>query len=152
MTMNEKRMDKYPDTKSFHFHNANPKGKMTCDCSIRAVSTAMRMTYEDTAREMLEYTFSTGLMINDPKHIEKFLQHKGWIKCKQPKKKDNTKYTGKEFCEKAMNYGLLSTNYDTTSIVANVGTHHIVAIMDGRIYDTWNSSGGKVGNLWVRPC
>ena len=151
MTMNEKLSSKYPDTKSFHFYNANPKGKKTCDCSIRAVSTALGLSYEETAREMLEYTFKTGLMINDPKHIDKFLCSKGWVKCNQPRKSDNTRYTGIEFCENAMNYGIAKFNYDVTRVIANMGTQHIVAIMDGKIYDTWDSSWCRVGCLWVLP-
>ena len=34
-----KRQDKYPETETFHFHNANPKGRLlAADCVARAVS------------------------------------------------------------------------------------------------------------------
>ena len=33
-----KRQDKYPETETFHFHNANPKGRLlAADCVARAV-------------------------------------------------------------------------------------------------------------------
>ena len=32
----------------FHFYNANPSGKRTTDCVIRAISTATDQTWEET--------------------------------------------------------------------------------------------------------
>jgi hypothetical protein len=85
------------------------------------------------------------------------LEKKGFIKQNQPRKSNNTKYTGKEFCN------WLSINYpngEIGNIVANIGGHHIVCIKptyhgDGfncryKILDTWNSSDGCIGNYWIK--
>lgn len=158
MTMNEKRAKKYPDTKTFHFYNANPKGKMTTDCVIRAISTALKQSYEQTIIEMAKMTVDTGLMLNENKCIDKYLQSKGWIKCKQPKKLDGTKYTGKEFCQTLTHpiyseeLHLTDRSFEINNLIANIGGHHIVAIMSGQIWDTWNSENGSIGIVWVKAC
>lgn len=156
MTMNEKRQRKYPDTDYFHFHNANPKGKMTTDCVVRAISTALGQPYGQTLMEMAEMTIKTGYMYNENKGIDKYMQSKGWIKCKQPRKSDGTKYTGREFCRTLTHpiyseeLNLTNKSFEMNRVLANIGGHHIVAIMSGQIYDTWNSADGSIGIVWVK--
>lgn len=151
-----RREEKYPDTETFHFYNANPKGKYTTDCVIRAISVATDIPYEAVLREMAEQQIRTGYDMSETKAIEKYLKTKGWRKQPQPRKEDNTKYTGEEFCQ------LLSVNERKGfgNVIANIGGHHIVAIVpscmgDGindrfKVYDTWNSTGGCIGNYWIK--
>lgn len=156
MTMNEKRRRKYPDTDYFHFHNPNPKGKLTEDCVIRAVTTALNQPYEQTIREMAEMTIKSGYMLCGTKGIDKYMQSKGWTRCKQPKKYDGTKYTGKEFCRTLYHpiyseeIQLTKEDYDSSRLLVNIGGHHTVAIIHGQIYDTWNSAEGSIGIVWVK--
>ena len=158
MTMNEKRQRKYPDTRFFHFHNANPKGKITTDCAIRALSTALGQSYEQTLMEMAELSAKTGYMLDVKKGIERYLKSKGWVKCKQPKKSDGTKYTGKEFCDilthpiYSEELNLTDKSFEMNRVIANIGAHHIVAIMSGQIWDTWNSGDSSIGIVWVKTC
>mgnify|MGYP003308668075 CR=1 FL=1 len=91
------RREKYPDTKTFKFYNANPKGKFTCDCVARAVCTALDEPYEKVLKEMFEMSIKTGYEYTDGECMDKYLQSKGWTKMKQPRKHNNTKYTGEEF-------------------------------------------------------
>lgn len=135
------RQQKYPDTKTFHYFNANPKGRITGDCTFRAVSTALGQGWEQTVMEMAELSCRTGYAINDKKGIERYLKEKGWVKHSQPRKDDNTKYTGKEFCKMARTY----ENY-----IAIIGGHHIVAIIRGQVWDTWDSTNGCIGNYWTK--
>lgn len=134
-----RREDKYPNTKTFTFYNANPKGKYTCDCVARAVCTALNEPYETVIREMVEMSIKTGYEYTDTKCIDKYLQSKGWTKMKQPRKANNTKYTGKEFHKVFKGV-----------CVANIGGHHIVCIKGGKVYDTWDSTDGCIGNYWVK--
>lgn len=136
-----KRQEKYPETSTFHYHNANPKGRFTGDCVVRALCTAMEKPYEEVYRELLESALKTGYSIASKENYDKYLQSKGWVKHKQPRKEDNTKYTGKEFCERARCY----ENY-----IAKIGGHHIVAIIGGKVWDIWNSTGGCIGNYWTK--
>lgn len=157
MTMNEKRKQKYPDTATFHFYNANPKGKMTSDCVVRAISTVLRQPYDQTLREMTEMTIKTGYMWNENTGINKYMESKGWIKCKSPRKEDGKKYTGSDFCRTLMHpiyseeLNLHNKGFEINNVLANIGGHHIVAIMSGQIWDTWNSSSKSIGIVWVKP-
>lgn len=139
------RQQKYPDTSTFHFHNANPKNRITGDCTFRAISTALGQSWEQTVMEMAEFSCRNGYAINDTKGIERYLASKGWKKNPQPRKDDGTKYTGKEFCREVRDYPF---NYP--EIIANIGGHHIVAIMYGQVWDTWDSTDGCIGNFWER--
>ena len=139
-----KREQKYPDTKTFKYFNANPKGRITGDCVFRAFSTAMNQDYNETVMEMAELMCQTGYALNDKKGEEAYLKKKGWKKHKQPRKADNTKYTGEEFCQ------LLQEKNDHRKIVCHVGGHHMVAIIDGKINDIWDSTYGCVGNYWTK--
>lgn len=142
-----KRQDKYQNTRTFHWYNANPKSKLTADCVVRALSVALKQDYEQTYRELFELSLKTGYMLNDKKCYEKYLSNKGWLKMPQPKKCNNTKYTGKEFCENAQEY----TFTYPSRMIAHIGGHHLVAIVEGKIWDTWNSTPWCIGNYWVLP-
>ena len=133
------RQEKYPDTSTFTYYNANPKNRLTCDCVVRAICTALDEPYERVLREMIEVQIETGYEYTDVKAMDKYLKSKGWNKMKQPRKSDNTKYTGFEFCK----------IYKGTC-VANIGGHHTVCIKNGKVYDTWDSTDGCIGNYWVK--
>lgn len=137
-----KRINKYPETDTFHYFNANPKNKITEDCVFRAIARALGINYNDVVIEMANLMCKTGYALNGKKCIDKYLGSKGWIKMKQPRKVDNTKYTGKEFCR------LLADK--KKSYVANLGGNHIVAIIDGKVNDIWDSTDGCIGNYWVK--
>ena len=139
-----KRQEKFPDTKTFKFYNANPKNKITGDCVIRALSTAMELPYHQLYDELYQFSLKCGYMLNDKKCYEKYLAQKGWVKQKQPRKKDNTKYTGKEFCEEIQTH----RHWYSPNIIAKIGSHHIVAIMYGQVNDIWDSTSYCIGNFW----
>lgn len=156
MTMNEKRAKKYPDTDTFHFYNSNPKGKMTADCVVRAISIVLNQSWEQTLQELTDMAIKTGYMVNTNECMDKYMQSKGYICCKQPRKEDNTKYTGEEFCRTLMHpiysedLKLTDKDFEINRILVNIGGHHTVAIISGQVWDTWNSTQGTIGKVWVK--
>ena len=136
------REEKYPNTNTFHYYNANPKNRITGDCVFRAFSFAMSQDYNKTVMEMAELMCNTGYALNDSKGEAKYLELKGWTKHQQPKKSNGTKYTGKEFCEKIAD--------KNKRYIAHIGGHHVVAIVNGKVHDTWNSTDGCIGNYWTK--
>lgn len=127
------------NTSTFTFYNANPRGKKTSDCVVRAICTALNEDYDTIARELLEFWLMTGYHMSDVKCFGKYLESKGWIKQKQPRKSDNTKFTGGEFAK-----------HFRGTCIANIGGHHIVCIVNGKILDIWDSSKGCIGNYWIK--
>lgn len=138
-----KRQEKFPDTSTFRFYNANPKNRFGGDCVIRAIAAALNQSWEQTVRELTEVGLKYGYVLNDEHAFERYLKNKGWIKHKQPRKSDNTRYRGYEFCK------LLQLRGKTENIIANIGSHHVVAIIDGKINDIVNSTDGCIGNFWT---
>lgn len=139
-----KRQDKYPDTSVFHYYNANPKNKITPDCVIRAISTAMHKPYATVYKELFDFSLKCSYMLNDKHCYDKYLQSMGWVKRAQPRKDDNTKYTGEEFCHMVQN----NKHEYMPHIIAKIGAHHIVAIEYGIIQDIFDSSDDCIGNYW----
>lgn len=146
-----RREDKYPNTETFQYYNANPKNRITTDCVLRAVCTALQQDYITTLREMTEVQCKTGYSMDCNEGINKYLESKGWYKCSQPRKSDNTKYTGEEFCRALSQHRVLQEcRADKHHIIANIGSHHIVAIINYKVHDIWNSTDGCIGNYWVK--
>lgn len=153
-----KRMERYPDTRYFHFNNVNPRNRITGDCVFRAFTLAMEQPYNETVMEMAELMCKTGYAMNDSKGEREYLKQKGWYKLSQPKKPDGTKYTGEEFCHVLQRWlPAKETHYCEWNdgiviaprIIAHIGGHHMVAIIDGVINDIWDSSQGCIGNYWI---
>ena len=137
---------KYPNTDYFTYFNANPKNKNTGDCVIRAICTALDKPYSEVVSDLSDLQNKEFYDSSDPKLYGKYLQQQGWIKMPQPKHDDNKKYTGIEWCE----FIKFWDNDNYKRMIAHIGSGHIVAIIDGKILDTWNSSSGCIGNYWVR--
>lgn len=150
---------KYPCTSTFEWYNANPKGKITGDCVFRAFALALDQDYNQTVMEMAELMCETGYALNDKYGEEEYLKRKGWIKQKQPRKPDNTKYTGEEFCKVQQKWlhdeSLHGAEYKdgiiiSPKILCHIGGHHMVAIVNGKVHDIWDSTGGCIGNYWTK--
>ena len=151
--MARSREEKYPNTDTFFYYNANPKGRITGDCSIRARCTALDEEYNKTLTDAVQMQIETGYAMDDVKGIARHMERRGWEKHIQPRKADNTKYTGAEFCK------LLDKWWDGSPVLCNIGGHHIVCIKqakhwDGlyhyKVHDIWDSSRKCIGNWWSK--
>lgn len=153
------RREKYPETKTFHLFNANPHKRITGDCRIRAISTATGVPYNDVVMDLAMIQIKTGYDQCTNQGIDILMEEYGWEKKKQPRKKDGTKYTGKEFCKVQQKWlkdkEMYGNEWDdgiviSPKIFCNIGGHHEVAIVDGKVWDIWDSTGGCIGNYWVK--
>ena len=136
------RQQKYPETKTFHYHNQNPKNRVTGDCLIRAISRGLDLPYDRVLFELAYMSSETGYSMGDNKNIDKYMEYYGWKRFSQPRKDNGKKYTGKEFCQKLAERG--------KRYVANIGGNHIVAIVDCKVNDIWDSTRGCIGNYWAK--
>lgn len=123
----------------FEFNN-NPKGKKTGDCVIRALAQATGKPYLEVYKELFEISCKKGYMINDRRCYEKFLEQNGFVKYKQPKKWDGTKYTIGEIDE--------LVGEDDIVIVKCAG--HLTCVYDLYLYDTWDCRDYCIGNFYIK--
>lgn len=135
------RQEKYPETKTFHYYNANTHGRKSDDCVIRAIAYALHQTWEKTYMEMAELGCKHGYVQNDDWTINHYLETKGWVKCPQLRHADNTKYTVKDFVNK-MNKGIYVIRM----------SHHLSVVDNGINIDIWDcvKYGGTVGCYYTK--
>lgn len=132
---------KQKDTKYIHFYNANPKDKRTGDCVIRAIAVATGKSWDDILDDLTEISHDKKVLLDEKDCYGEYLEHLGFVKCKQMRKSDNTRYRGYEFLDKIDKNDI---------IVCHMGSHNLTAIKNKKIWDSWDCSGGCVGNYWIK--
>lgn len=128
----------------YNYININPKGKYGGDCVIRAIALACDQSWEQTVREMTEFGIKKGLVLNDKKLYPLYLEHKGFKKMSEPHYVDKTKMSVREW---VTHRGIAWREH---KIIVNVGSHHLSAIIDGKINDTWDCSDNTMHTWWVK--
>lgn len=146
----------WKDTEYFHQYNANPKNKNTSDCVIRAITVLTGKDWDTVFDELVPYAHKHKCLINNDSAYENYLKDIGYVRMKQPKHADNTKYTGSDLVMFMRNHGF------TRPVMMSIGAHHVSVICrysdgaigrgterDLKILDTANISFRKVGKIWV---
>lgn len=137
--MSKDRRLKYPDTKWFTYDNVNPKNRITSDCIVRAICHATESDYAETAMRISNLAIDLAIGMCDKQIVDKYLKrYYQSHKNNQIRKPDNTKLTGKEFCEM----------FPKGKFVISIGGHHFSCVIDGKIHDIWDCSDKTVGNYW----
>ena len=126
---------------TFKNYNVNPKGKRVGDCTIRAIAYASSQSWEKVHEDLFKIAMKEKCVVNEKRCEEKYLDQLGFIKMKQPRKRDNTKYLVRELDK------LIDTNrYDVIVSVAN----HLTCVDGNNIIDIWDCGYKSVGNYWFR--
>ena len=123
----------------FQYYNANPYGNNTNDCVIRSICGVTGKEWEEVLMELTLCAMKHKLMIDDPDLYTKYLKENGWTKHNQPKKKCGKKYKAYEWAP-----------IFKGKAIAHVGAHHMVMVSHGKVWDTWYSLDGIVGNYWTK--
>lgn len=120
--------------------NLNPKGVITCDCSIRAIAQATGMRYEDIRTMEFNNSVLTGYMMDDMKNITSLLAKMGFERHGKPFKDDGTTYKAGEMDE------LVSKGYTAIVQIA----HHLTCVYQSKIIDLWDCRSKSVYGYWTR--
>ena len=123
----------------FRKFNINPKGKKTTDCVVRALTFALQVPYEQVLKELFDMQIKTGYCLLDKQCYERVLANHGFIKVKQPRHCDNTKYTVGEIDDLTSKRCVIS--------IAN----HLTAAEGGIVYDLWDCRRKTIGNYFIKP-
>lgn len=125
---------------AFKRYNANTKNINKGDCSVRALSLAYGLEYADVYKE-LKSTAGAG-RYNTGFNIYRFVDRHGGEILKMY----DTRITVEEFSEKyPTGTYLLFTAPPTKN---SRGINHVVALIDGNVYDSWNSLDQIVGDAY----
>lgn len=119
-------------------YNANPVNNRVGDCTVRAISKALGQSWEQTYVEI----FLQGFMMYDMPSANAvwgaYLRKKGFSRHVVPDERPDC-YTVEDFC---------CDNPDGIYILALPG--HVIAVVDGDYYDTWDSGGEIPMYYWKR--
>lgn len=118
--------------------NTNPVNNLVGDCTVRAISVLTDQSWDDTYLGLA----SEGFVIKDmPSSNEvwgSYLKRNGFKRTVIPDTCPNC-YTVKEFCN----------DYPQGRFLLATGSH-VIAIVDGNYYDTWDSGDEIPIYYWER--
>lgn len=123
--------------------NVNPKNRKTGDCSTRALVSVLGISYEEALKLQVEWSLKTYYDPTSKQVMEKVLQQFGYVKMKQPRKYDNTKYKVKELDK------VLTKKQLQEGVLVTVANHH-TCIVEGMVQDIWDCRDMSVGNYYVK--
>ena len=123
--------------------NKNPKDRKTSDCSTRALCNILRISYDKALEEQFYAAKKYCYGITTKETIDKIMQKYGYVKIKQPRKWDRTKYSVNELDDL-----LLSDEMEDGVLVLIAG--HFTVVRDYYIEDIWDCSNKTVSNYWTK--
>lgn len=109
-------------------YNPNPRGKRVGDCVVRALSKALDRSWNDTYISLCIEGYLQGDLPSANTVWDRFLLKQGYSRAIIPRECPVC-YSVEDFAE----------DHPTGRYVVGTGTH-AVAVIDGVIYDAWESS------------
>lgn len=119
-------------------YNPNPTKKNVGDCTVRAISKATNQSWEQTYAGLAVFGFDMGDMPSANSVWGAYLRRKGYTRRIIPENYPEH-YTVRDFA---------NDNPIGTYILALSG--HVVCVIDGALYDSWDSSGEIPIYFWSR--
>lgn len=123
--------------------NVNPKGHKTGDCSTRALVGTLEISYQEAINLQAKWAIKKCYGLTGKRVIELVLKEFGYVKMKQPRKPDGTKYLVGEMDE------ITTLCQRECGILVTVAGHH-TCIKDDCVQDTWDCRDYTVGNYYVK--
>ena len=123
---------------AFIIANPNPYGSYVGDCVIRAISIAEDKSWHDIYINLAIQGFKMGDMPSSNRVWNEYLKSKGYRRYIIPNDCPDC-YTIKDFCGE----------YFKGRYILGTGSH-VVAIIDGDYYDTWDSGDESPIYYWTK--
>ena len=119
-------------------YNPNPTGRRVDDCSIRAVAKALNIDWEKSYILIVSNGFAMGDMPHSDSVWGSVLRQHGFYRAVIPNMCPDC-YTAEEFCRDNPN-GIFVLGFGG----------HVATVVDGVLYDSWNSSKEIPQYFWYR--
>lgn len=120
------------------YYNPHPSQESTGDCVIRAFTKVFGATWDDVYLELVAF----GFIVKDwPDNISvwgRYLLEHGFRRYQIPNTCPHC-YTISDFC---------ADHPDGTYVVAT--SNHVVAVVSGDYYDSWNSGNEVVAHIYAK--
>lgn len=120
------------------FYNPNPVGSKVGDCAIRAISAALGIDWETAYALVVSNGYIMGDMPSSNSVWGSVLRQNGFYRSAIPNTCPDC-YTAEDFCR----------DHPKGVFVLGFG-NHVATVIDGDIYDSWNSSNEVPQYYWYR--
>ncbi len=121
------------------FCNPHPQGKLVNDCVKRAITIASGRNYRDIKIELNRFKQVTGAKVfNERNNWRKYIESIGWKPLTFVAVKGHPRIKVNDFC----------SIYREGTYLLQV-SKHVVAVIDGQFYDTWDCRHKMVYKAWV---
>ena len=114
----------------YRYYNANARGNFVNDCVVRSISVAEGKTWDEAYRELSNIAQHEGILLDDTKFVEKYLDKRYKRACHYSK-------TVGEFMDERPKGIYLVTM-----------PGHITVIINGLLYDTFDCRNRKMWCAW----
>lgn len=119
-------------------YNPNPTGRNVGDCAVRAIARALNTDWEDAYAMIVKNGYAMGDMPSADSVWGAVLRQNGFYRKAIPNTCPDC-YTAADFCR---------DNPRGTFVLAFGG--HVATVVDGDLYDSWNSSQMIPVYVWYR--
>ena len=119
-------------------YNPNPAGRLVGDCAVRAVSAALGIDWEEAYNLIADAGYNMGDMPSSNSVWGAVLRQNGFYRTAVPNTCPDC-YTAADFAQ----------DHPRGIFVLGFGTH-VATVIDGNIYDSWNSSNEIPQYFWYR--
>lgn len=137
-------MERKNNMLAFSEVNVNPKGHKTGDCSTRALVGTLGISYEEAINLQAKWAIKKCYGLTAKQTMELVLKEFGYVKMKQPRHSDGSKYMVGELDE------IIPWVQREHGVLVTVANHHTCIIGDC-IQDTWDCRFKRVGNYYIKP-
>ena len=122
----------------YRYYEPNPVRSGAIDCTVRAISKALGVTWERAHAMLAVNSFLMGTVQCDDDVWGSILRQHGFRRQSVPNTCPDC-YTVEMFCEDHPRGTYVIKSQD-----------HVATVIDGTLYDTWDSSGKTVLFFWER--
>lgn len=119
-------------------YNPNPTGRNVGDCAVRAVAKALKIDWEDAYSLIVANGYAMGDMPSADSVWGAVLRQNGFYRKAIPNTCPDC-YTAEDFCQ--------DNPYGT--FVLGFGGH-VATVVNGNLYDSWDSSQAIPAYVWYR--
>lgn len=119
-------------------YNPNPVGRKVGDCAVRAIAKALNTDWETAYAMIANNGFQMGDMPSSNSVWGAVLRQNGFYRKSIPDSCPDC-YTAEDFCR----------DNPKGTFILGFGTH-VATVVDGNLFDTWNSSQEIPQYYWYR--
>lgn len=122
----------------YKYFNNNPLARRTVgDCSVRAVSKALGVSWDEAHDMLADMSKQMGTIMNDNDVISAVLRMNGFYRESLP-----------DFCPNCYTVRQFARDNPTGKYILGTGTH-VVVVINGNWYDSWDSGDEIPQYYWL---